>query len=180
MFEHVKISGDPKPVPEAEVDGLETHLETGFPVGYREFVTRFGRGVLGDTYLILTGAALDAELANEEEEVGCDIRVYLPEEIRDAVDGLDGWRERIEKYWFWDAGADVLSKKRALECIIIGDTTVGDELIFHPSNPDRIYILPRDEDGVYAVDEGLTGAIEWLFGSGELYASFKDRCFKAL
>lgn len=180
MFEHVKISGEAKPVPVAEVDGLEKRLETGFPKGYREFVTRFGKGVLGDTYLILTGEALDAELDDEDKEVGCDIRVYLPEQILDAVDGLDGWRERIEEYWFWDAGADVLSKERALECIIIGDTTVGDELAFHPSNPDRIYILPRDEDGIFAVDGGLTGAIEWLFGSGELYASFTDRCFKAI
>jgi len=48
------------------------------------------------------------------------------------VDELEAdWRDRIKKYWVWDKGTDLLPKARALECVIVGDTGNGDELVFH-------------------------------------------------
>src|SRR5262245_17764133 len=96
-----------------EVDELEARLWVTLPPGYREYVTQLGEGVLGGTF----------------------VRIYPPWRI-DAE--LVEWRERIEKYWFWDAGKDLLPKARAIECIVLGDTLQGDELVFHPRYPDRL------------------------------------------
>jgi hypothetical protein len=46
------------------------------------------------------------------------------------------------EYWFWDLGRDVLTKQEALQSVKIGDTLDGDELIVHPSNPERVFVLP--------------------------------------
>lgn len=59
---------------------------------------------------------------------------------------LTEWRRRINKYWFWDDVRELLPKERALECVIIGDTVSGDELVFHPSRPNRLFVLPRDSE----------------------------------
>jgi len=66
------------------------------------------------------------------------VRVYPPHQILKGDNNVNAWRERIDEYWFWDAGKDVLSKDRALECVIVADTMDGDELVAHPSDPDRL------------------------------------------
>jgi hypothetical protein len=91
----------------SEVRNLEAQLWISFPDGYTEYVTMLGEGVLGGTF----------------------VRIYPPWRIARE---LEAWRSRIRKYWFWDAGREVLPKERAVECVIIGDTWDGDELVFHP------------------------------------------------
>ncbi len=140
----------------AEVDEAEARLGIRFPRDYREYVTRFGEGILGGTY----------------------VRVYPPRRIIDGPDNLDEWRQRIDEYWFWDDGAAVLTKPKALECVIIGDTFDGDELIVHPGEPDRIYILPRHSEDIFAVDGGLLPALDWLCNSGTLTEPFEERDFE--
>ena len=157
MFDNVTVGGGSLVLsPPAEVDAAEARLGIRFPTGYREYVTRFGEGVLGGAY----------------------VRIYPPRRILSGPNGLAEWRQRIDEYWFWDAGRDVLTREQALESVIIGDTAEGDELIVHPDHPERVYVLPRDSEDIYVAGDGLPAAIEWLCGSGTLTEAFPERTFE--
>lgn len=157
MFDQVVVIGEPlQRSTSDEVRAAEESLKIKFPEGYEEYVTRFGKGIFGGTY----------------------IRIYLPTRILSGENNNDEWRERIGEYWFWDEGRDVLSKAAAIECVIIGDTWDGDELIVHPSDPEKIYILPRHSEMIYVAGHGLPEAIEWLCSSGVLTEAFDERNFE--
>ena len=68
----------------------------------------------------------------------------------------------------------MLSKERALATVIIGDTLDGVELLVHPSNPERVFVLPR-HSASYIAGNGLPTAIEWLCRSGTLTEAFHER-----
>lgn len=156
MFENVTVTGGPLVLSqESEVDEAEAQLGIRFPTGYREFVTRFGEGELGY------------------------IRVYPPRRILSGLNNLAEWRQRVEEYWFWDDGKDVLTKEQVLQSVIIGDTLGGDELIVHPNNAERVYVLPRDSEDIFIAGDGLPAAIEWVCASGELVEPFAEREFEA-
>ncbi len=138
---------------QADVDAAEIVLAIQFPVGYREYVTRFGDGVLG----------------------GCYIRIYPPERIL-AEEAQ--YRERIGRYWFWGEDQTVLTQQQALKSIMIGDTVDGDQLVILPSNPERIFVLPRNRERIYMAGDGLLDAISWLCDSGTLTEPFKEREFE--
>jgi len=158
MFENITVIGSPLVLSTpAEVDAAEAHLGMRFPTGYREYVTKFGEGVLGGSY----------------------IRIYPPHRILGGTsNNLLQWRQRISDYWFWDLGRDVLTKEEALQSVIIGDSLDGDELIVHPSNPERVFVLPRNRHEIYVAGDGLPGAIEWLCSSGTLTEAFDERNFE--
>ncbi|MDR0781168.1 MAG: SMI1/KNR4 family protein [Pseudomonadales bacterium] len=137
----------------AEVDALAARLWVTLPSGYREYVTQLGEGILG----------------------GSLVRIYPPWRVEKE---LSEWRRRIDKYWFWDAGREKLPKERALECIVIADTLNGDELVFHPSRPDRLFVLPRQSEQIFEVGGDLLSAIEWMCSSGELTEPFSEREFE--
>jgi hypothetical protein len=139
-----------------EVDQAESELGIKFPSGYREYVTRFGEGVLGGYY----------------------VRVYPPNRILSGENNLREWRDRINEYWFWDDGKHLLTKPRALESVIIGDTLDGDELVVHPNNPERIYVLPRNSETIYVAGDGLLPALQWLCSAGTLTEPFEQREFE--
>jgi len=153
-FEEIQIVGKPLVLATtAEVDALASRLWITLPSGYREYVTRLGEGTLGGSF----------------------VRIYPPWRIEKE---LAEWRRRINKYWFWDDGRELLLKERALECVIIGDTVNGDELTFHPSRPNRLFILPRDSGRIFDVGGDLLAAIEWVCTSGELVEPFDERNFE--
>jgi hypothetical protein len=155
-FARLKPTSPPAAIPDADVDAAERAIGAAFPAGYRPFVSRFGRGVLGGL-----------------------VRIYAPHDIQNGPNNVREWRARIDEYWFWDASAALLPKQRALECIIIGDTVGGDELIFHPSDPNRLYVLPHDFDEAYlASDNGLEAAVDWFFTSGVIDEPFEDDSFE--
>ena len=157
MFEKVSVVGAPLVLsPPAEVDTVEAQLGVHFPSGYREYVTQFGEGVLGGSY----------------------VRIYPPRRILSGANNLVEWRRRIDQYWFWDGGSGVLTKEQVLEAVIIGDTLDGDELIVHPENPERIYLLPRQSEEIYVAGDGVPAAIEWLCTSGTLTEPFRERNFE--
>ena len=156
-IDEIAIVGEPLILStDEDVDDAESQLGISFPKGYREFVTTLGEGILG----------------------GCYIRVYPPKRILRGLNNVREWRERIDEYWFWDDGREVLPKSKALECFIIGDTMDGDELIFHPSRPDRIFVLPRHYEHIPFVDGGLFTTLHWLCASGELTEAFDEREFE--
>ena len=111
-LDDIEVVGEPLVLStEAEVDDAESQLGIRFP-GYREYVTRLGEGLMGGTY----------------------IRIYPARRILTGSNNLAEWRQRINQYWFWDEGRDILTKEQALECVIIGDTFDGDELKSTPNN----------------------------------------------
>jgi len=155
MFERIVVKQAAASFPtKIDVQDLESRLGTTVPVGYGEFITRFGEGVLGGSY----------------------IRIYPPSRI---LAELEEWRSRIDEYWIWDEGCDVLPKDQALKSIILGDTVDGDELIFHPDRPDNVYVLPRDSESIFLAGIGLAQAVEWLCTSGVLTEPFNERDFEA-
>jgi SMI1-KNR4 cell-wall len=157
MFDHITIVGGPlRRFTHEEVDAVERQFGIQLPHGYREYVTQFGDGVLG----------------------GCYVRIYPPQRILRGDNNVMEWRERIRAYWFWGDDATTLTKSQALESIIIGDTLGGDELVVHPSRPERIYVLPRNFETIFVAGDGLPDAIEWLCSSGELTEAFAERNFE--
>lgn len=137
----------------AQVDALEARLWGPFPAGYREYVTTLGEGVLGGGF----------------------VRVYPPWRVeRD----LDEWRRRVAKYWFWDKGRKLLPKERGVECVVVGDTANGDELVFHPMRPGRLFVLPRDSEQVFDAGPDLLAAVEWVLTSRKLTPKVAERDFE--
>ena len=135
-----------------EVARAEEVLKVAFPPGYAEYVTTLGEGTLSAW-----------------------VRVYPPWLV---VDGLRGWRERVATHWFWEHGERKLSRARAGKCVLVADTLGGDELVFHPSKPDRLYVLPHDGDDVFVVDGTLWDAVDWLCTSGTLTQPLRDFRFE--
>jgi len=136
----------------ADVDRFEAEYWVKFPAGYREYVTELGEGVLSEFVRIYPPWRIEVELAD--------------------------WRERINRYWFWDEGAKVLPKPRALECIVIGDTTNGDEMVFHPGRTDALFVLPRHSDAIFPAGADLFAAVDWMCNSGKLSDPFDERNFE--
>jgi hypothetical protein len=125
-----------------DVTGAERELGCRFPRGYAEYVQRLGRGSLNN-----------------------EVRVMMPGQIL-AV--LGDWRARWQEFWFWDDPESAVDQDRVLGAVPVADTHVGDELWFHPDDPDTVIVLPRESDRSYAVGPGLDGAIDWVFSSGVL------------
>lgn len=146
------VGGNPVPATIEEVTQLEARLNLSFPAGYAEYVTTLGAGVLSSY-----------------------IRVYPPQRIGNEYrDFQDRWNE----YWFWDDGHRLLTKEQARECIIIADTLDGDELVFHPSEPERLLVLPRHSEMIYQAGSDLYEALDWLCTSGVLTEPFHERDFE--
>lgn len=154
MFDDYRIVGDTVFLSTSkEVDEAEARIGFSLPSGYREYATMLGEGVLGGSF----------------------IRIYPPHRM---LRELPVWRERINEYWFWDLGRDVLTKEEALQSIILGDTVAGDELVVHPDRSERIYVLPRSYEEVFVAGDGLPAAVEWLCSAGTLTEPFSDREFE--
>ena len=153
FLEAYRVSDNLATATPAQVAKAEATVGGRFPPGYTEYVTQLGLGDFS-TY----------------------VRVYMPDRVeRDLAE----WRERVQEYYFWDAGADVLTKERVLKAVVFADTFDGDELIFEPGGTGGIYVLPRHDEYVYYVGDTLDEAIEWLCGSGKLTGAIEFRYFQS-
>ena len=136
-----------------DVDLAERSLETSFPAGYREYVTHLGAGLLNGF-----------------------VRIYLPARIVAELD--TEFRPRWEEYFFWDAPDASLTKQQVLESVIVGDTSQGDELIFHPGMNGEIFLLPRHSEGLPQIGRDLDEAIWWLFGDDGVHTRVTQTTFE--
>jgi hypothetical protein len=136
---------------QGDVRDAERELKTRFPDGYAEFVTSLGQGLLCGF-----------------------VRVYLPKRILDEV---AEFRSRVQEYFCWEEGAAVLPKSRVVESICIADTINGDEVIFHPDDPARLYLLPHDSETIFQIGSSLDAALDWILESGELMDRPASRYF---
>ena len=121
---------------DADVDAVEAKANFHFPTGYREYVTTLGRG-----------------------EYCSYIRIHMPWKI---LSEYRDYQRFLKEYWFWDRGAEVISKSKATESVNVGDTMDGDVILFHPSNPGELFVLPRHDDMSHRIGSNLYDAIDWL------------------
>ncbi|RAU19836.1 hypothetical protein DN062_01820 [Nitrincola tibetensis] len=136
-----------------QVASAEETLGFKFPDGYSDFVTRLGEGSYSNF-----------------------VRVYLPSRI---VEEHREFQDRWKQYFFWDKGHEVLTKEQIVESFIIADTVQGDELIFHPAQPNRLFVLPRYHDTVFVAGNGFPAAVDWLCKSGQLTDPITFDCFES-
>jgi hypothetical protein len=75
VFENLRVVGGPLVLStDSEIDHAEAALGIRFPSGYREYVTRFGEGLLGGSY----------------------VRVYPPRRILSGDNKFSEWRKRVD------------------------------------------------------------------------------------
>ncbi|MDZ8185066.1 MAG: SMI1/KNR4 family protein [Nostoc sp. ChiSLP02] len=122
------------PVSTQELLVVEEKLQVLFPEDYRTFITTFGSG----TFLDLP------------------LRVFSPHDIVENL--LSEVRERLAMYWFWRDNPESLTQTLAVECIPCFDSYDGDDILFHPSNRNRLFVLPHGDEEIYT------------------FESFKDLC----
>ena len=97
-----------------------------FPAGYHDFMTMVGPGILGGMVRLYPPSRIDAEQSE--------------------------WRQRIDEFWFWGDGP-LLSAVDAQQAVRIADTLGGDELVFHPRKPNRLMLLPHEDEEVILISE---------------------------
>jgi hypothetical protein len=112
------------PIEVAELDFAEQKLGCHFPTEYRDFVLRFGSGEFNELSL----------------------RIFAP---RQVVEMTSDDRARLAEYWFWVDSPDIWNRERAIESIACFDGSNGDDLRFHPSDPQTLYLLPHEESVIY-------------------------------
>ncbi|MFB6454195.1 hypothetical protein ACE38W_02905 [Chitinophaga sp. Hz27] len=134
----------------ADIISMEKMLNITTDEDYKTYVTTYGCGILGGTY----------------------IRVYLPQ-VATALQ--KEWLERITQYWFWDEGKEILTKEQVLQSVVLGDTLDGDEII---SYHQQYYVLPRHQEMIYKIGDTLGDAISWLCNTGILTEAFEEREFE--
>jgi hypothetical protein len=133
-----------------EILACEKTLSVVFDEDYKEYVSTYGSGILGGTY----------------------VRIYLPETI---ILTIAEWKKRINEYWFWDEGKEILTKEDVLNSVRIGDTYDGDEIILFKN---EYFILPRNNENIYKIGNTLGDTIAWLCSSGILTEAFSEREFE--
>jgi hypothetical protein len=135
----LRVKGERQPVPEAALERLQVEAATTLPAGYDEMMRTLGPGTLGTK-----------------------VRVQGPEAI---LQNTKAWRERVAQYWFWGDGP-LLSKAAAQSAFVIADTLDGDELVFLPSDPKTLLLLPREDEEVRLISKtGLLSALTRLVAS---------------
>jgi hypothetical protein len=140
------------PAARAVVDRFESEYWITFPDGYCDYMAGLGEGSVGNW-----------------------VRIYPPWRISRE---LASWRGRVGRHWFWDKGNKLLPKARAAECIVFGDTTGGDELVFHPSRCNLLLVLPRHHEKIFAAGADVLSAIDWMCSSRKLVEPFSERNFE--
>jgi hypothetical protein len=163
MFDNVYLVKDKlETVPESEVLDLEKSLNIKTPAGYLEFITKLGIG----------------------EYCGL-IRIYEPAKIlQDYKEAQKRWKE----YYFWDRGETVLPKEKVLQSIVFGDSIDSDEIIYFPEQPNRLFVLPRQDNTIYWIEGCFANLMDWQSEDGavrerspeeiESFASNIDSRFK--
>jgi hypothetical protein len=118
------------------------------PVWYREFMTRLGEGnYCGYVY------------------------VHSPSYVEDPSQRWKALRGNTGGFPWKD---DLLTHEIVSQSIEIAHTLDGDEFVFYPTEPNKIYVLPRHNSNIYLAGSNLKEVLEWLFTSDILIAATDD------
>ena len=114
------------PVSAQELSAVEYELGFLFPDDYRAFITTFGAG-----------------------EINICIRAISPQNILKSW--LHDTRDRLAEYWFWNESPTSLTQARAIQCVPFFDSPAGDDILFHPCDRNRWFILPHEQEEIIVV-----------------------------
>jgi hypothetical protein len=138
----VLIIDDLERVRAEELDAIEQTIECKLPADYRAIMTTFGVGTYcGFVYFWHPG------------EIPRQTQVYR--EI---------WARYSE--FFWPQSDRILALDQALRSFVLAITIDGDEIIFCPPPRDSFYVLPRHDQVVYTMPQGLSDPLVWEGGAG--------------
>jgi hypothetical protein len=153
MFDDIyPVTNRLEPATADQVAAAEAVIGTRFPPGYAEFVTRFGDGSISNW-----------------------VRVYPPDRVAEEH---PEHRRRRDEYYFWDDGDDILTREHVAASVLLADTYNGDEVIYHPAEPEGLFALPRDDGTIHPLGRTLAEAIDWLCSSGTLTGPIAFRSFE--
>ncbi|MGD9646572.1 MAG: hypothetical protein AB7U73_12730 [Pirellulales bacterium] len=138
-----------------DVDLVEQILAARFPAGYREFIARFGAGVLA----------------------GC-LRIYAPRQALRASSDFQEPDRRPGARRFWQQGGAILTTVHGSQTIVLARTLAGSELVFERPSPNRIYALPGNQDLIYLAGDGFLPALQWALTSGVLIEPGRELLFE--
>lgn len=118
---------------ESAVQSLEASYSVSVPDDHRDFLMRFGEGVLFNYIRIFGTAKIDNETS----------------------DFQDRWKE----YFLWDDDNSALDESAIASCLIIGDTFNGDEFVLSPAHPGDVFYLPQDSSRIDNLGPSLESAV---------------------
>jgi hypothetical protein len=114
------ISDEPfSPISMEVLESVEAQLGFNFPDDYRKFITTLGVG-----------------------ETEFHVEARSPQGILKF--DLGDVKSRLSEFWFWDNSPDILTQAQAIECVPFFSSADGDDILFHPSDPGRWFILEHD------------------------------------
>ena len=114
------------PVSAEQLRAAEALLGCTFPPDYRDFVLQFGAGEFRELALAVPSPKAVAARTPDD-------------------------RTRLREFWFWTASPEVWSQEKACGSIACFDGSSGDDVRFHPSDPQAMYILPHDHEYICRV-----------------------------
>jgi hypothetical protein len=134
-----------RPVLPEEVHRFEERVGFSMPAGWVEFMTRFGEGTFCDRFYF-----------------------YGPERILSEVQShRDLWRDSLwtdqdgVSHWFFEGSEAVVTQGELQQAWSIGGSTDGDDIVFEPSSPDRVLLLPRHHDRIQVLLPDLSDLADW-------------------
>jgi len=83
------------------------------------------------------------------------VDVFVPSEVE---------KNQIKEFSHsWKEGETGLSSNQLAETILLGTSTGGDWILFHPDVLNAVYVLPSEEQVVCKVGASLDDALTWLY-----------------
>lgn len=124
-----------------EITALADKLQIKLPNGYFEFMTTLGFG-----------------------DYCYNLVVYPPQKIlSEYLSAQQTW----EEYYLWEEGEEVLPKEEVVNSIIFGHSFDGDYLIYSPSRPEQLFVLPRHSQTIYTVPSSFFDPLNWYYSNGD-------------
>jgi hypothetical protein len=134
-MEFLRASTHHLAIPRVEVERAEAYFKTALPSGYVDAVTSYGEGMYCDLFRIFSPDR-------------------LPEENKIS-------RDMWSAFWPFENSDELITQAEAADSIPVAGTIDGDNVIFYPPRPDRVYILPRHERIIYTASADFSDLWDW-------------------
>jgi hypothetical protein len=140
------VSNKLVPVSPTQFDRARVALGTEFPQGFVQFMLKFGKGDLSG-YL----------------------RPYDPDRITGELASNREWFAKD----FWEDGELRLTPEERANLIPFADTIDSDAFAFLPGAPEKIFVLPRQDNRLFETGPTFLKLLNWVANSGELVRPFE-------